>query len=56
MEQKCKQCGKLLWKQINVGTYEIYGTIICGCEKPQIECCGCGFKQKLILDEAWNQS
>jgi len=46
MEQKCERCGKLLWKQNSEGTYEVYGTIICG-EKPQIECRACGLRQLL---------
>ena len=44
MEQRCERCGELLWKQNSEGTYEVYGTIICG-EKPQIECRACGLRQ-----------
>jgi len=46
MEQKCEQCGELLWKQNSEGTVEVYGTIICG-EKPEIECRACGLRQLL---------
>jgi len=55
MNQKCEQCGKVLWKQTGKGTYEVYGTIVCGGGKPQIECRVCGLRQLLTLDEAWRK-